>query len=76
MIRTEEVRGYAGADTAYIIHYETPAAKGKKRFGGHKAREKATNFAVECMEQLVNDTKPGSLDYMFDDRDMPFGMDI
>ncbi len=54
MIRCEEEKGRAGfGDAAFTVYFETPLRKGSERFGGHRAREKATLFAVEILEELL-----------------------
>lgn len=53
MIRGEEIKpGYAGEDSAWVVHYETPKRKGKKRFG---SRAEATAFAVELLQEMPLD---------------------
>ena len=53
MIRSEyvEPRGMFEGP-AYVVHYRTPLREGSRRFGGHRARDKATTFAIEILEEL------------------------
>ena len=37
---------------AYVVHYKTATREGSRRFGGYRAREKATTFAIEIFEEL------------------------
>lgn len=55
MIRSEQVapRGYF-EEPAWIVHYETPKRKGSERFGGLKARQQATIFAVSILDELLD----------------------
>lgn len=55
MIRSEyvEPRG-SWEDAAYVVHYRTPLREGSQRFGGHRARDKATLFAVEILKELLD----------------------
>ena len=51
MIRGEEIKpGYAGEDSAWIVHYATAKRQGSQRFA---TRAKATAFAVELYEELL-----------------------
>lgn len=55
MIRCEKEKGRAGiGDEAFTVHYKTPLREGNERFGGFKAREKATAFAVEILKELLD----------------------
>jgi hypothetical protein len=50
MIKSKLVEGRYKGDIVYEITYKTPASEGVERFG---SREKATLFAVEKMEELL-----------------------
>lgn len=55
MIRCEQVEGRRmGEGFAYEVYYKTPLREGMERFGGFKAREKATLFAVEKLKELLD----------------------
>ena len=55
MIYCEEVEGRGFIkEPAYVVHYKTPAREGQEHFGGFKAREKATAFAVEILQELLD----------------------
>jgi len=55
MIECKEVppRG-ALEEKAYVVIYLTPRREGHRRFGGYKAREKATAFGIELLEELLD----------------------
>lgn len=55
MIRCEQTEPrYAESGNAFVVHYRTPKREGFRRFGGFKAREKATLFAVEILRELLD----------------------
>ncbi len=59
MIRSEQVAPrHLESGEAFVVHYSTPLRKGDKRFGGFKAREKATLFAVEILKELLDNKCP------------------
>lgn len=57
MIFCEQVppRGYI-EEIAFLVTYKTPKREGSKRFGGHRAREKATTFANEILRELLDNS--------------------
>ena len=55
MIYCEEVKGrHSTEGSAYVITYRTPLRVGRERFGGYRARDKATAFAVEILQELLD----------------------
>lgn len=55
MIYSEQVKPRVGeCGEAWEVRYATPKGKGLQRFGGFKARAKATNFAVEKLQELLD----------------------
>ena len=53
MIKCERVKGRNGLDDdAYVIEFKTPVREGFQRFGGFRARAKATAFAIELLQEL------------------------
>ncbi len=40
-------------DVAYEVNYVTPKRRGKQRFGGHRARDKANTFSLEILAELL-----------------------
>lgn len=54
MIRCTQVKGRFPAEkVAYVVDYRTDSREGSRHFGGHNAREKATNFAVKILRELL-----------------------
>ena len=43
-------------ETAFLITYKTPKREGSQRFGGYRARDKATAFANEIVRELLDDS--------------------
>lgn len=55
---SEEVPARMGDQgPAYMVHFRTPFRSGAQRFGGNGARARATNFAVEILQELL-DSEP------------------
>ena len=53
MIKCEKIEGRDGFDDdAFIVEFKTPVREGFQRFGGFRARAKATAFAVELLQEL------------------------
>jgi hypothetical protein len=58
MIKCEKIEGRNGFDDdAFIVEFKTPVREGFQRFGGFRARAKATAFAVELLQELQEESQ-------------------